>query len=579
MKIIKGQDQNGERISSMAFEQMVREAAAEHAELTLESYGHHNIGIRLYRQDGLHLRVTGPCGQRLGSMGMPGTTISCENSVSDDVGYLNIGAEITVRGDATNGVCNAMAAGKVYIGGSIGARGLTMTKWNPDYEKPELWVLGSTGDSFAEFNCGGVAVVCGVNPKNPDSVLGYRPCVGMVGGLIFFRGKEDGSYSRTNARLDVPTNDQWQWLLDNIGIFLEKIGRADLLDSLSVRSEWQVLKAVTPQERALMWSGPMPMSQFRQEFWNKAFGGGDPLRDLAPGLDRSVIGSIETGEMRRRAPWWANNESAAPCTYYCPIHIPTVQRLRLIREGKIDEAYELILSYTPLPASVCGAVCPNLCMENCTRTGIDGSIEMQVLGRAVANYKAPKVAEPMGKRVAIIGGGPAGINAAWQLAIGGVEAHIFERDSRLGGKLAQVVPWERLPQAIWDEEIKRFMSLPNVHVNLDVEMTPARFEQLKDEFDYVIIAVGTHQPRRLTFPGHERVVPALDFLKEAKTKESMNVGREVVVIGAGNVGCDVACEAYRLGAERVTLVDIQKPLAFGKEKAAAEALGAAFKWP
>lgn len=562
----------------MDFEHIVREAAAEHSHLTLESYGQHNIGIRLQHDEGLQLHINGPCGQRLGSMGMPGTTITCDGSVSDDVGYLNIGAEITVLGDATNGACNAMAAGKVYIGGSIGARGLTMTKWNPDYEKPELWVLGSTGDSFAEFNCGGIAVICGIDPKNPDNVLGYRPCVGMVGGLIYFRGKDDGSYSKTNARLDVPNDEQWQWLVDNIDGYLDKIGRPDLRETLIIREEWQVLNSVTPQERALMWSGPMPMAQYRDEFWNRAFGG-DPLRDLAPGLDRSPIGAIVTGDMRRRAPWWSNNEQAAPCTYYCPIHIPTVERLRLIREGKIEEAYELILSYTPLPASVCGAVCPNLCMENCTRTGVDGSIEMQVLGRAVANFEAPEEAPSLGKKVAIIGGGPAGLNAAWQLAIGGVEAHIFERDSQLGGKLAQVVPWERLPQAIWDEEIKRFTSLSNVQVHLDTDMSPSKFEELQKDFDYVVIAVGTHEPRRLTFPGHEQVIPALDFLKEAKGKDSMKMGKEVVVIGAGNVGCDVACEAYRLGADKVTLVDIQKPLAFGKEKEAAEALGAAFKWP
>lgn len=220
--VIKGLDQDGNRINSMDFEYIVREAAAEYSELALQSYGQHNIGIRLQRDEGLHLQIKGPCGQRLGSMGMPGTTITCEGSVSDDVGYLNIGAEITVLGDATNGVCNAMAAGKVFIGGSIGARGLTMTKWNPEYEKPELWVLGSTGDSFAEFNCGGIAVICGVDSKNPENVLGYRPCVGMVGGLIYFRGKEDGSYSKTNSRPDVPTDDQWQWLLDNIPGYLEK---------------------------------------------------------------------------------------------------------------------------------------------------------------------------------------------------------------------------------------------------------------------------------------------------------------------------------------------------------------------
>ena len=577
--LVKGLDENGQRISSMQFEQIVRTAAEQSSNILLESYGQHNIGIRLHHQDGLNIEVNGPCGQRLGSMGMPGTTIVCNGAVSDDLGYLNIGAEIIVLGDATNGVCNAMAAGKVFVGGSIGARGLTMTKWNPDYEKPELWVLGSTGDSFAEFNCGGIAVVCGIDPKNPENILGYRPCVGMVGGLIFFRGKTDDSYSRNNSRLTQPDDEQWQWLLDNMPNYLEKIGRSELLEPLTNRHEWQILTAISPQERALLWSGPMPMAEFRHQFWDKAFGGGDPLRDLSPGLDRSQIGAVVTGEHRRRKPWWANSEAAAPCTYYCPIHIPTVERLRLIREGKIDEAYQMILSYTPLPGSVCGAVCPNLCMENCTRTGVDGSIEMQVLGRSVANFPAPQEADPVGKKVAIVGGGPGGINAAWQLAIAGVEAHIFERGSELGGKLAQVVPWERLPQAIWDEEIKRFMSLNNVHVHLNHDMDRNRFQELKTEYDYIIIAVGTHEPRRIQFPGHERVRPALDFLKEAKGLDSMDIGSEVVVIGAGNVGCDVACEAYRLGAENVTLIDIQKPLAFGKEKEAAEALGSRFVWP
>lgn len=562
----------------MEFEKMVRSAASEHNSLELETYGQHNIGIRLQHDDGLTLRVKGPSGQRLGCMGLPGTSIVCEGATSDDVGYLNIGAEITVLGDATNGTCNAMAAGRVYIGGSIGARGLTMTKWNPEYEIPELWVLGSTGDSFAEFNCGGIAVVCGVEAKNNENVLGYRPCVGMVGGRIYFRGEHDHSYNQKNARLALPSDEEWEWLAERIPVYLAKIGREELLESLTKRDEWQILIAVTPQERALMYSGPMPMAEFRDQHWNKAFGG-DPLRDLAPGLDRSPIGAIVTGDLRRKKPWWANLESAAPCTYYCPIHIPTVDRLRLIREGKADEAYEMIMGYTPLPASVCGAVCPNLCMENCSRTGIDTSINMQILGQAVSHFPAPKPAPATGKKVAVIGGGPAGMNVAWQLALGGVEAHIYEADAQLGGKLAQVIPWERLPQAIWDQEIARFTNMENITVNLNTPMTKTKFDELQKEFDYVVVAVGTHEPRRLQFPGSDRVTAALDFLKTTKSDNPMKVGKEVVVIGAGNVGCDVACEAYRLGAEKVTLIDIQKPLAFGHEKEAAEALGSAFRWP
>ncbi|MFC1524664.1 FAD-dependent oxidoreductase [Thermodesulfobacteriota bacterium] len=576
---VKGIDTNGQRVSSKDFEELVQAAARKSNNLILETYGQHNVGGRLMPAKGPYsLRLTGPVGQRLGCMGQPGTTIVSEGPASDDVGYLNIGADVVVLGNATNGVCNAMAQGRVMIKGSIGARGLTMTKWNPDYERPELWVLGSVGDTFAEFNCGGVGIICGIESKNPDNVLGYRPCVGTVGGSIYYRGKTDDSYSRTNVKEVEPDDEQWQWLIDRMPGYLETIGRSDLLKQLSVRKEWKLLISITPQERALMFSGPMPMTEFRTKIWDKAFGG-DPLRDLAPGLDRSPIGLIETGELRRKRPYWANHEAAAPCTFYCPVHIPTIDRLRLIRDGKMDEAYELVLKHTPLPGSICGAICPNLCMEGCSRQVVDKSIDVAMLGRSVKDSPSPKTAPAIGKKVAIIGGGPAGMNAAWQLAQAGVEAHIFEKDHQLGGKLAQVIPWERLPKATWDAEIDRFMKMPNINVHFGVTMDKKQFSQLKKDYEYIIVAVGTHEPRRIPFPGHERVIAALDFLKAAKSDNPIKVGKQVVIIGAGNVGCDVACDAYKLGAEQVTLVDIQKPLAFGKEKAAAEALGATFKWP
>ncbi len=93
--LLNGLNEKGERISSMDFEKLVREAAEKSGELVLESYGQHNIGIRLQREDGLNIQLKGPAGQRLGCMGMPGTTIRCEGAASDDVGYLNIGAEIS----------------------------------------------------------------------------------------------------------------------------------------------------------------------------------------------------------------------------------------------------------------------------------------------------------------------------------------------------------------------------------------------------------------------------------------------------------------------------------------------------
>jgi len=387
--IVTGIDKNGRRISSKSFEEKVQAAFKKSTNLRLLTYGQHNVGGRLLNAEApVNITVSGPVGQRLGCMARPGATIYCDGPASDDVGYLNIGADIIVNGHATNGVCNAMAQGRVMINGSIGARGLTMTKWNPAYQRPELWVLGSVGDTFAEFNCGGVGVVCGVNPKSKN-VMGYRPCVGMVGGLIYYRGETDGSYSTNNVKEVTPDDEQWQWLMERMPDYLRAIGREDILADLSIRSEWHLLISITPQERALIFSGPMPMLEFRGKVWNKGFNG-DPLRDIAPGLDRSPIGLIENGDLRRRVPYWANREAAAPCAYYCPIHIPTIDRLRLLREGKGREAYELIMAYTPFPASVCGAICPNLCMENCSRQTVDNPIDVALLGRALRDCPAPQ---------------------------------------------------------------------------------------------------------------------------------------------------------------------------------------------
>jgi NADPH-dependent glutamate synthase beta subunit-like oxidoreductase/glutamate synthase domain-containing protein 3 len=578
--VIKGRDEMGQRISSKAFEEMVQAASSYADHLILETYGQHNVGGRIQKKDGhITIQVKGPSGQRLGCMARPGSTIICEGQTSNDLGYLNIGADIIVKGDAGDGACNAMAQGRVMVGGSIGARGLTMTKWNPAFTRPELWVLGSVGDIFAEFNCGGIGVVCGVNAKTPDNVLGYRPCVGMVGGMIYYRGRTDGSFSKGDVKEAALDDEKWRWLLDRIPGFLSSIGRSELLDMLSVRSEWKALIPLTPQEKTLRSGSAISMAEFKAKVWDAAFKG-DPLKDLAPELDRTPVGLIVTGDLRRRRPYWANRESAAPCTFYCPTHIPTVDRLRLIREGRIDEAYRLTLRHTPFPASVCGAICPNLCMEQCSRQAVDGeSIDIAMLGRAVIDAVLPDSEPSRGRKVAIIGGGPAGMSAAWQLAQAGIDAHIFEKETRLGGKMDQVIPWDRLPLAIWQHELDRFMKMPNIHLHLGVSVTKESFQGLLDEYEYVIVAAGAHEPRRIPFPGSERVITALDFLKSVKSGSPMQIGRRVVIIGAGNVGCDVACEAYRNGAGQVTLVDIQKPLAFGKEREAAEALGAVFRWP
>ena len=119
------------------------------------------------RGETVKITVEGPAGQRLGSMGMSGTEIIVKGSASDDVGWINCGAKITVLGDVTNGAFNAAAQGILYVQGSGGARCDTMTKHNPRFDPPQSWYFRNVGDSFAEFKAGGIAVVCGVDSRNP----------------------------------------------------------------------------------------------------------------------------------------------------------------------------------------------------------------------------------------------------------------------------------------------------------------------------------------------------------------------------------------------------------------------------
>jgi glutamate synthase domain-containing protein 3 len=261
--------ENQIRVDSRILEERMQKAVADgcrHIEVT--ALGQHGIGGRLWRAQNAPVKVDvlGTSGQRLGSMGFANTTIEVFGPASDDVGWLNAGAQIIVHGNATNGTANAMAQGRVYIGGDIGARGMTMTKFNPRFEPPELWVFGKVGDSFAEFMAGGIAVVCGAGAEEERNVLGYRPCVGMVGGKIFFRGKQE-AYSTQDARLVADLPDfEWEWLKQNLKTFLEAIGKQYLFEQLSEkREDWQLLIARKPSEKTAR--TVRPMAKFRREVW------------------------------------------------------------------------------------------------------------------------------------------------------------------------------------------------------------------------------------------------------------------------------------------------------------------------
>jgi len=569
--------ENGHRIESRVLEEIIQSAvSAGHRDIEVAAFGQHGIGGRLWRagDEPLNIRIAGSPGQRTGSMGFPNTRIEILGPASDDVGWLNAGAEITVHGHATNGTANAMAQGKIYVAGNIGARGMTMTKYNPRFDPPELWVLGSVGDYFAEFMAGGIAVVCGHEGQNTDNVLGYRPCVGMVAGKIFFRGPH-GGFSQNDAKLVPIADEDWNWLSENLEVFLERINQSKLYKKLAQRDQWQLLEARSPMERGF--AARRSMGEFCQEVWDEELGAGGLIGDLTD-FDRSAIPVITSGELRRYVPVWENQAYMPPCEASCPTGIPVHDRWRLIREGRVDEAVDMALSYTPFPATVCGYLCPNLCMQGCTRHWAGMTpVDVSSLGKASLEAKLPELPPLSGSKIAVIGGGPGGLSVAWQLRQHGHEAIIFDLEKKLGGKISSLIPRSRIPDDIVNAELERAReALPRIHLQQKLESDEV--EKLKEDYDFVVIAVGAQKPRILPVPGKERMVPALQFLRQSKAGEA-KVGKRLVVIGAGNVGCDAATEAHRLGAEDITLIDIQTPLSFGAEREAAEAIGAKFLWP
>jgi NADPH-dependent glutamate synthase beta subunit-like oxidoreductase/glutamate synthase domain-containing protein 3 len=578
--IIKG-NIDGKRVSSKALEEQVQKAISggDH-DITVKADGQHGIGGRIWPQFGkVKVTIEGTAGQRVGSMGMHTTEVVVRGSTSDDTGWLNCGAVITVLGDVANGAHNAAAQGKLYVQGGGGARCDTMTKKNPRFPDLESWYFRGVGDSFAEFKAGGIAVVCGVDPRDPENVLGYRPCVGMVGGTIYFRGpiKE---YSKADVKLVDLTPRDWEWLTANMKPYLEAIDRMSFFKELSKDiAVWKKLIAFTPAEKA-KGKGKLKMglTEFRLNVWEKEVGKGGMFGAYVT-HDRSVLPYVTTGEERRWMPSWKNDQYLPPCAYACPSRIPSHKRATLLRQGRTAEALALVLQYSPLPATVCGTVCPNLCMTDCTRGRIDRPLNIKEYGAVALDLKAPKKAKPTGFSVAIIGGGPGGLSAAWQLGLKGHSVDLYEAGRKIGGKLEMCIPRERLPKRILDRELSRFAEIGvNVHVKTPVDRK--RFDKIYKDHDVVVVAVGAHEGRVIPFPGHEDVMKGIDYLKEINFGKPKDLtGQKVVVIGAGNVGMDIACQAYDHGAASVTAVDVQKPASFGKEQELAREKGTQILFP
>jgi NADPH-dependent glutamate synthase beta subunit-like oxidoreductase/glutamate synthase domain-containing protein 3/ferredoxin len=569
------------RISTRLLDERLQQAINDGArDITIMANGQHGMGGRIWpRGEEIKITIDGPAGQRVGGMAMPGTEILIKGSSSDDTGWLNTGAKITVLGDVTNGAANAAAQGILYVQGSGGARCDTLTKHNPRFDPPQSWYLRDVGDSFAEFKAGGISVVCGVNPRNPDNILGYRPCVGMVGGVVYFKGKIRG-YSIRDVKLCDLTPQDWEWLTANMKPYLDAVDRMSYYEELTRDiSDWKKLISYTPQDKkAWIESHKLNMPKFRKEIWEMSVGEGGIFIDYLD-HDHTLLPYITTGKERRNKPVWYNEKYLPPCAFACPTKIPTHKRTALIRQGKLNESLELVLQYSPLPATVCGEICPNLCMDSCSRSHFDRPLGIDRLGSLSLDVPAPQTAAPTGHKIAVIGGGPAGMSAAWQLGLKGHSVDLYEASNKLGGKIEMMIPSERLPRSILQKEISRFQEI-GINVVLNNPVDKDSFKNIYKEHELIIVACGAHKPSKLNIPGSEHITSAYDFLRNINSGNAPDLkDKKVVVIGAGNVGMDAASEAFNHGAASVVAVDIRKPAAFGIEVETAAAKGTEVLWP
>ncbi|MDR1856599.1 MAG: FAD-dependent oxidoreductase [Desulfovibrio sp.] len=548
------------------------EAAVERGEtdFRIEASGQHDIGGPLWNKDGRRLTftVTNP-GQRVGSMCLEGTEILVEGPAPADVGWLNAGGRIVVRGDAGDTAGHCAAAGIIYIGGSAGTRSGSLMKHDPMYDPPQLWILENVGSFSFEFMGGGKAVVCGLGCEEMSSVLGERPCVGMVGGVVYFRGEYAGLPA--DVRVEPLDKDDVAFLSEGMEDFLKALDRTKVRKLLTVWKQWRKIVPLPYEERGR--SQRMSITEFRETQWVKGGIFGDVFND-----DLAVNGLVALGDYRLRVPMWENALFAAPCEWNCPASIPSQRRYNMLREGRYEDAYSLVLEYTPFPGSVCGGVCPNPCMQGCTRSGLDVPIQIGSLGSLSLEVQAPEKGKSTGRHVAVIGGGVGGLTAAWHLARLGHEVTVYESAGKMGGKLEQVIPRARLDPAILDKELRRIADM-GVHFVTNTTVDAKLFKELRKRHNAVIVATGGHVPRYLPVPGKERIVAGIDFLKAVNRGERPEVPEDVIVIGCGNAGMDAAAGAFAMGARNVVCIDVQRPAAFENEIAHIEAMGGRLAWP
>ena len=254
-------------------------------------------------------------------------------------------------------------------------------------------------------------------------------------------------------------------------------------------------------------------------------------------------------------------DCVGPCSLNCPAGTDCQGYLKKIAEGDDHEAVRIIKEKVPMPASI-GRICPHPCEDNCRRQYVEEAMSIAQLKYFAAdndlkeNTYKPEKADPTGKKVAVIGGGPGGLSAAYYLALKGHDPTVFEAMPAAGGMLRYGIPEYRLPKAVLDREISEIEST-GVKIKTDFRIgRDASFEEIRKEYDATVIAIGAWKSMGVGCPGEDTagVLGGIDFLREVILGQAPDIGKSVAIVGGGNTAMDACRTAVRLGAENVYVI-------------------------
>jgi len=253
-------------------------------------------------------------------------------------------------------------------------------------------------------------------------------------------------------------------------------------------------------------------------------------------------------------------KNPVPCVALCPAGVDIPGYVALVREGRYADAVRLIRKDNPLPVA-CAYICEHPCEARCRRNMVDNPINIRALKRFAVDHAGdvpqPKCAEATGKKIAVVGGGPGGLSAAYYLALMGHKVTIFEKRKQLGGMMRYGIPDYRFPRTKLDAEIRSILSL-GIEARTGVSVgTDITYEDLRRNYDSLYLSIGAHTDKKTGIEGEDckGVISAVELLRSIGDGEMPDFsGKNIVVIGGGNVAMDVTRSAIRLGARKVSCV-------------------------